>query len=37
MTTPAIFTSVKGAFRLDLEDLPGLQAYLVGRGFAQAG
>ena len=36
MTTP-IFTSVKGAFRLDLEDLTGLQAYLVGRGFAQAG
>jgi len=35
MNTPS--TSVKGAFRLDLEDLRGLEAYLVGRGFAQAG
>jgi 5-methylthioribose kinase len=35
MTTPS--TSVKGAFRLDFEDLSGLQAYLVERGFAQAG
>jgi 5-methylthioribose kinase len=35
MNTPS--TSVEGAFRLDLEDLRGLEAYLVGRGFAQAG
>ena len=37
MTTPASFPSVKDAFCLDLEDVPRLQAYLVGRGFAQAG
>jgi 5-methylthioribose kinase len=39
MTTPAtfIFTRDEGAFRLDLEDLTGLQAYLVRRGFAKAG
>ncbi len=39
MTTPATFTmaSVKDAFRLNLEDVPTLRAYLVGRGFAQAG
>src|SRR4029434_610387 len=38
MTTPptSIFTN-RGAFRLDLDDLTGLQAYLVGRGFSQAG
>jgi 5-methylthioribose kinase len=39
MTTPATFTvaSAKDAFRLNLEDVHGLQAYLVGRGFAKAG
>lgn len=35
MITPS--TSVKGVFRLDFEDLPGLQAYLVGHGLALAG
>ena len=39
MTTPATFTvaSAKDAFRLNMEDVHGLQAYLVGRGFAKAG
>ena len=34
-TLPA--ASVNDAFRLNLEDVPRLRAYLVGRGFAQAG
>ena len=39
MTTPATLTvaSAKDAFRLNLEDVHGLQAYLVGRGFTKAG
>jgi 5-methylthioribose kinase len=36
MTTNPTPISVKSSFRLDLEDLTGLQAYLVGRGFARA-
>jgi 5-methylthioribose kinase len=35
MTTAS--TNTKNAVRLDLGDLSGLQTYLVGRGFAQAG